>query len=137
MALEDVFDVEPTNPPQNQPVILKNPVDDNNDYEYARDNLVQFIEKGKSALDDAIRIMQMSEHPRAVEVVSGLLKNMADVNKQLLELKKAEKELQAPSKKDSAPTPQVTQQTNNAIFVGNSMDLAKLLSGNSGNIIDG
>ena len=131
MSLEDVFDVAPISDPIiNPPVPVQNPITDNNDYEYARDNLVQFIEKGKSALDDAIRIMQMSEHPRAVEVVSGLLKNMEDVNKQLLELKKTEREMNGKSKDTSAGgAPSSTQNIQNAVFVGNSMDLAKLLSG--------
>lgn len=123
-SLEDAFDVDPTpNVPSTE---IQNPVNDDNAYEYARGNLVDFIEKGKVALEDAIRIMQQSEHPRAVEVVSGLLKNMADVNKQLLELKKANKEMTQPSKTD---TPAIGHQTNNSIFVGTSADLAKLIGG--------
>ena len=133
-SLEAVFDVVPTPAPIKNPVEIVNPVNDDNDYGYARDNLVEFIEKGKGALDDAIRIMQMSEHPRAVEVVSGLLKNMADINKQLLELKKANKEIKEPSRGAGTPgqPAQIAQQTNNSIFVGNSADLAKLLSGIDG-----
>ena len=95
---------------------------------------MSFIEKGKAALDDAIRIMQMSEHPRAVEVVSGLLKNISDVNKQLLDLKKIQKDIKAPVKTaDPQPVPQIASQTNNSIFVGTSADLAKLLNGNQDN----
>lgn len=127
-GLEEAFDVAPV---EIKPVEeIKNPITEDNDYEYARDNLVSFIEKGKTALDDAIRIMQMSEHPRAVEVVSGLLKNISDVNKQLLDLKKMNKEIKEPSKKAgeiSQPT-QIANQTNNSIFVGTSADLAKLLA---------
>lgn len=123
-SLEDAFDVGPTPLPSTD---VQNPVNDDNAYDYARDNLVSFIEKGKIALEEAIRIMQQSEHPRAVEVVSGLLKNMADVNKQLLELKKANKELNQPSK--TAEQPAIGHQTNNSIFVGTSADLAKLIGG--------
>ena len=123
-SLEDAFDVGPTPLPSTD---VQNPVNDDNAYDYARDNLVSFIEKGKIALEDAIRIMQQSEHPRAVEVVSGLLKNMADVNKQLLELKKANRELNQPSK--TAEQPAIGHQTNNSIFVGTSADLAKLIGG--------
>lgn len=127
-GLEEVFDVAPVEIKEIAPVA--NPVTEENDYEYARDNLVSFIEKGKTALDDAIRIMQMSEHPRAVEVVSGLLKNMADVNKQLLDLKKLNKDIKEPTKKagDISQPTQIANQTNNSIFVGTSADLAKLLA---------
>lgn len=127
-SLEEVFDAVQTPLPElPETVVASNPITEEDTYDYARENLVAFIEKGKTALDDAIRIMQMSEHPRAVEVVSGLLKNMADVNKQLLELKKINKEIQEPPK--NAPVQQVGQQTNNSIFVGTSADLAKLLTG--------
>lgn len=134
MALEDVFDVEPVKLPQNNVTVpTSNSTEDNTDYEYARENLVQFIEKGKTTLDDAIRIMQMSEHPRAVEVVSGLLKNMADINKQLLDIKKAHKDLKEPSK--SGPTTQpTTQNIQNAVFVGTLADLGKVIEGK---VIDG
>lgn len=125
-SLEDAFDVGPTPLPSTD---VTNPVNDENAYEYARDNLVSFIEKGKIALEDAIRIMQQSEHPRAVEVVSGLLKNMADVNKQLLELKKANKEINEPSKTAKGDQPAIGHQTNNSIFVGTSAELAKLIGG--------
>ena len=124
-SLEDVFEVGPTPFPS---TAVTNPVNDENAYDYARDNLVSFIEKGKIALEDAIRIMQQSEHPRAVEVVSGLLKNMADVNKQLLELKKVNREINEPKKNGSEPQ-QIANQTNNSIFVGTSADLAKLIGG--------
>ena len=51
-----------------------------NDYEYSRQTYYELIEKGKDALDLAIEIAQQSEHPRAIEVLSGMIKNVGDVN---------------------------------------------------------
>ena len=66
----------------------------NDDYEYARRNLYDVIEKGNNALEDIMDVAKQSESPRAYEVVTNLIKTMVDANKDLLTLAKTRKELE-------------------------------------------
>lgn len=95
-----------------------------NDFEYSRDTLYDLIEKGRNALEDMINVARESEHPRAFEVLSGLIKNVADVNDKLMDLNKKHKEVHA--KEESAK--QVGNTTNN-LFVGSTTDLQRMLQG--------
>lgn len=97
----------------------------NNDYEYARKNLYDVIEKGHNALEDIIDIAKQSESARAFEVATNLIKTMVDANKDLLELAKKKKELE---KVNDIVDNKVT---NNNLFVGSSADLLKMLKGDS------
>jgi Terminase DNA packaging enzyme len=92
-----------------------------NDYEYARQNLYDVIEKGSSALEDIIDIAKQSESPRAFEVVTNLIKTMVDANKDLLTLAKTRKEL------EKVETPEEKNITNNNLFVGSSAELLKMI----------
>ena len=65
-----------------------------NDYKYSRDTYYELVEKGKQSLELMIEVARESEHPRAFEVLSGMMKNMADINDKLMDLNKKEKELQ-------------------------------------------
>jgi hypothetical protein len=94
------------------------------DFEYSRDTLYDLIEKGRDALEDMINVARESEHPRAFEVLSGLIKNVADVNDKLMDLNKKHKEVHA--KEESAK--QVGNTTNN-LFVGSTTDLQRMLQG--------
>lgn len=96
----------------------------NKDYEYARNNLYNIIEKGQNALDDIIDIAKQSESARAFEVVTNLIKTMTDANKDLLSLAKAQKELE---KDSDTPDKQIT---NNNLFVGSSTELLKMIKNN-------
>jgi hypothetical protein len=58
-----------------------------NDYEYSRQTYYDLVEKGKDALDMMIEVARESEHPRAYEVLAGLIKNTSDVNDKLMDLK--------------------------------------------------
>lgn len=91
-----------------------------NDYEYARQNLYDVIEKGSHALEDIMDIAKQSESPRAFEVVTNLIKTMVEANKDLLELAKKKKDLD----KEELPTTNVT--TNNNLNI-TSADLLKLI----------
>lgn len=91
------------------------------DYEYSRETLFDLIEKGRNALEDMIEVARESEHPRAFEVLSGLIKNVADVNDKLMDLNKKHKDLVP--KEDTKALPGAT--TN--VFVGSTSDLQKLL----------
>ena len=90
------------------------------DYEYSRETYYDLLEKGREAMEDMIHVARESEHPRAYEVLSNMIKNVADVNDKLMDLNKKNKEITRPDKK------QVENQQNN-FFVGSTTDLQKLL----------
>jgi len=92
-----------------------------NDYDYSRDTYYQLIEKGKDALEDMIEVARSSEHPRAYEVLSGMIKNVSDVNDRLMDLNKKQKDL---DKTDEVA--QIENQTNN-VFLTSTADLQKML----------
>jgi len=91
------------------------------DFEYSRATYYELLEKGKESLMDMMEVARSSEHPRAYEVLSNLIKNMADVNDKLMELNKKKKDLDK-----NEETKQVGNTTNN-LFVGTTTDLQKLL----------
>ena len=91
------------------------------DYKYARENLYTIIEKGQESLNTLVDVAQQSQHPRAFEVVSQLVKTLSDTNKDLLELQKKVKVI----KKDIPDQP---QNVTNALFVGNTSELQKMIN---------
>ena len=98
----------------------------NNDYEYSRETYYELLEKGKDALDTMVEVARESEHPRAYEVLSGMIKNLSDVNDKLMDLNKKKKDLEDEPKK-------IENQQNN-IFLGSTADIQKLLQ--QGEVID-
>ena len=104
---------------------VKDSVDDiNKDYEYTRGNLYSIIEKGQEALNGILELAQESEMPRAYEVAGQLIKNVADATDKLMKLQKELKDVNEESAK--GPT-----NVTNALFVGSTADLAKLLQSES------
>ena len=99
------------------------------DYEYSRDTYYDLLDKGKASLDLMMEVARESEHPRAFEVLSGMVKNLADVNDKLMDLNKKNKDLNTAERED------VKSITNNNVFLGSTADLQKLLQ-NEKNIID-
>ena len=97
----------------------------NDDFEYARGNLISVIEKGQEALNGVLEVAGMSQHPRAYEVAATLVKAMADANKDLLELQRKKKDLQQAS---DAANPKTV---NNNLFVGSTAELLKALKQSS------
>jgi hypothetical protein len=93
------------------------------DYTVARNNLRVLLQQGQVALTDALEVAKQSEHPRAFEVVGNLMKQLADVNQQLMDLHQQKQKLDAPAKAEASK--QVTN--NNAIFVGSTTELNKLI----------
>ena len=91
------------------------------DYEYTRGNLYSIIEKGQEALNGVLELAQESEMPRAYEVAGQLIKNVADATDKLLDLQKKLKDVEAEEKVKGPST------VNNALFVGSTADLAKML----------
>ena len=110
-----IVDVEPK--PVKKPEV---PEDPQKDYSYTRANLYNLISKGQEAIDGILEIAQESGHPRAFEVAGQLIKNVGDVSDKLLDLQKKMKDLDAPSK--NGPTT-----VNNALFVGSTAELSKLV----------
>lgn len=92
------------------------------DYEYSRDTYYDLIEKGRESLDLMIEVARESEHPRAFEVLSNMIKGIADVNDKLMDLNKKQKELQ----KEDKPAETTT---NNNLFVGSTTELQRMLMG--------
>ena len=91
------------------------------DYDYARKNLRDLIDSGMGDLNTVMDIARQSESPRAFEVATNLMKTLTDTNKDLLELAKKKKELTQEKN---------TQNVTNALFVGSTADLQKLIQGN-------
>jgi len=121
--LSEALEIQPIQIETTEVVEVKDTVED--DAEFARQNLRDLIEKGNDAADHIISVAKQSDHPRAFEVVAGMLKNLADMNKDLLEVQKRKQDLQ----------PKVTNNTQNltidkAVFVGSTAELLKQLKEN-------
>jgi len=93
------------------------------DYDYSRETYYELIERGKDALENMIEVARESEHPRAYEVLSGMIKNISDVNDRLMILNKGKKELE---KKNDITKVENTQ---NNFYLGSTADVQRLLKG--------
>ena len=103
---------------------IKSSVEDiKKDYEYTRGNLYSLIEKGQEAINGILELAQESEMPRAYEVAGQLIKNVADATDKLMDLQKKLKDV----KEESAKGP---TSVTNALFVGSTAELSKLLKQN-------
>ena len=91
------------------------------DYDYTRGNLYSLIEKGQEAINGILELAQESEMPRAYEVAGQLIKNVADATDKLMDLQKKLRDIEE-EKVSKGPTT-----VNNALFVGSTAELAKLL----------
>ncbi len=101
------------------------------DYEYSRDTYYEILEKGKESMELMIEVARESEHPRAFEVLSTMMKNMADVNDKLMDLNKKNKDI---NQKDE---PKQLGNTTNNLFVGTTTDLQRLINDEKSIVIDG
>lgn len=126
--LSEVLDIDPieiTTAPEQELIVAEketNAVDE--DFAFARENLKKLICKGVSALDGILFVAKESEHPRAYEVASNFLKNMSEMNKDLLELQISKKEILKQNSRQ-VNDPSITVQK--AVFVGSTNELNKLL----------
>jgi hypothetical protein len=100
--------------------ISTNVDDAKKDYEYTRGNLYSLIEKGQEAINGILELAQESEMPRAYEVAGQLIKSVSDATDKLMDLQKKFKDLGEDNQK--GPT-----NVTNALFVGSTADLAKLI----------
>tara|TARA_B100000214_G_scaffold357319_1_gene316750 strand:+ start:1550 stop:1936 length:387 start_codon:yes stop_codon:yes gene_type:complete len=114
-------DIEKFLPPEEKNV--------DNDYKYSRDTYYELVEKGKESLELMIEVARESEHPRAFEVLSGMIKNISDVNDRLMDLNKKKKDL------DKREEIKNIANTTNNLFVGSTAELQKILK-NESKIVD-
>ena len=130
--LDDTFDIESTivpaekvgiTPEQKPDRLTKNDIE--KDYEYTRGNLYSIIEKGQEAINGILELAQESEMPRAYEVAGQLIKNVADATDKLMTLQQKLKDVEE-EKVSKGPTT-----VNNALFVGSTAELQKLLKNNT------
>ena len=112
--------------------MTKEPDNVSNDYNYSRQTYYDLIEKGKESLDLMIEVARESEHPRAFEVLSRMIKNVSDVNDKLMDLNKKNKDISAEEIKK-------IEQTTNNLFVGSTAELQRMLQDNDetmSNVVD-
>lgn len=91
------------------------------DYEYTRANLYSLIEKGQEAINGIMELAGEGGSPRAYEVAGQLIKSVGDVTDKLIDLQKKLKDVEENSTKTT------NNVTNNAVFVGSTSELSKLL----------
>ena len=122
--LSEIFDVEPIKEEskvETLPAVVEYADPVNADAEFARDNIRELVTQGNQAVNELMLIARDGQHPRAFEVLSGLMKNLADMNKDLLEIQKRKKDL----------APKAESQNNlsidKAVFVGSTAELVKML----------
>ena len=98
--------------------------DSETDFQYARENLYNLIERGQDGLDEMLEIAKSSEHPRAMEVFGQLIGKLTETNKELLNLHKAKKDI---SQDTSGP-----KNVSNNLFVGSTAELQRFLKKGKG-----
>ena len=121
--MEDMLDieVESTEIKPSKPSKPKGDKDDQvKDYEYTRGELYSLIEQGQEAVQGALEVAQESGHPRAYEVAVAAMKHVADMTEKLQDLHKKMKDLDEETKGPK-------NITNNAMFVGSTTELQKML----------
>lgn len=132
--LDDVFNVSGDIVPKEVDVVIekseieptpivenKRSTDIQRDYEYARGTIYSLLEKGQEAINGALELAQETESARAYEVAGQIIKSVSDTADKLMNLHKDIKEVET----DKAKGP--TNVTNNALFIGSTAELSKLL----------
>ena len=129
--MEDMLDIEVSDTPENGCTTRKSNLKDvtedrEKDYEYTRAELYRLIDQGQEAVQGALEVAQESGHPRAFEVATNAMKQVADMTDKLMDLQKKVKDL---DEEKSGPS----KVTNNAMFVGSTAELQKMLKQMGGN----
>ena len=95
-----------------------------NDYEYTRETLYDLIEKGREGIEDMIEVARQSEHPRAYEVLAGLIKDTANTSEKLMDLHRKVTQL---DQMLLPPPEQSAKSTTNNLFIGSTTELQRML----------
>lgn len=99
------------------------------EFEYARANIINILQTSDKVLESTAELVIESEHPRMIEVYSGLIKNLADINKSLFDIREKKMKIKGEGV-DATPTPgKQTNVTNNTIFVGSTDELINAIKG--------
>ena len=101
---------------------VSNEDDVENDYKYQRENFYGLVERGQDAIDGILELAKEGEHPRAYEVAGNLIKQVAEVTEKLGDLQEKMRKLKEVP--NSAP-----KNVTNALFVGSTAELQKMLKG--------
>ena len=126
-SLNDAFNTDPVESTEivkeqkRKQQIQKLTDDVSKDYDYTRGNLYSLIEKGQEAINGIMEVAGETASPRAYEVAGQLIKSVADSTDKLMDLQKKVKEID-----EDNPKTQNTV-TNNALFVGSTSELSKML----------
>ena len=104
--------------------------DTETDVEYSRDKMKELIDQSCEAISNMMALASESEHPRAFEVLSNMIKHTSDMTQDLVKLQKTRKEI---TQEKNGPT---STTTNNSIFVGSTTDLQRLLKKEIKNVSD-
>ena len=119
--MEELLNIEVEHPKKpNAPKIKSKEDDLEKDYEYTRGELYSLIDQGQEAVRGALEVAQESGHPRAYEVAVAAMKHVSDMTDKLADLHKKMKDL---DEDNSGPS----KVTNNAMFVGSTAELQKML----------
>jgi len=123
--MEDMLDIEVSDTPEGGCAKRKDQLRDvsedrDKDYEYTRGELYSLIDQGQEAVRGALEVAQESGHPRAYEVATNAMKQVADMTDKLMDLQKKVKDLDEEKKGPKSVT-------NNAMFVGSTAELQKML----------
>jgi hypothetical protein len=103
--------------------------DTETDIEYSRDKMKELIDQSSEAINQMMALASESEHPRAFEVLSNMIKDASQMSQDLVKLQKVRKDITQEKEKKG-------DTTNNAVFVGSTTELQKFLKNNNDNTID-
>ena len=106
-----------------QPTVI-NGGEKDTDFQYARENMYDIIEKGRDAMEELLEIAKAEESPRAFEVFGQLLKNMSDSQEKLMELHQKKQKLENDGERQEVTR---AQNVTNAMFIGSTAELLKLV----------
>ena len=130
--LSEILNIEPVKKQEVVSVQAEPQNDTQTDYDLSRQTIRNLVRKGEEALDELLFVAKQSESPRAYEVVAGMIKNISEVTKELIDLQKKMKELNEDKPKSSSGV-----NVQNAVFVGSTTELQKLLRQNKEQQTDG
>lgn len=104
--------------------------DTETDIKYSREKMKELIDQSSEAINQMMALAAESEHPRAFEVLSNMIKDASQMSQDLVKLQKVRKDITQEKESKSGDT------TNNAIFVGSTTELQKFLKKNNEKTID-
>ena len=123
LEIDSEYTINPPDDYQRDTVVSMNKEQDiERDYEYQRQNFYNLVERGNDAIEGILELAKESEHPRTYEVAGNLIKQVAEVTEKLGDLQEKMKKLKEVP--DHAP-----KNVTNALFVGSTAELQKMIKG--------